>query len=704
MTDLRDRLLRLSRNLWWSWNDDLNGIFRAIDRELWRDVNHNPVEFLNRISDESFASKDSDASILAQTIRAEKHLDDYVRSQRHWTSWNAPALTSCPVAYFSFEFCIHESLPIYSGGLGVLAGDHLKACSDLGVPAYGVTLLYREGYFNQQLDQDGQQLELYKALDVNSVPVEPVLGDDGAVLTVEVPVASSTLIAEIWRAHVGRCELILLNLREPEDNPSMARAFRLYGGDKDTRMLQELALGVGGYRALRKLGVRPGVLHLNEGHCAFATLEAIAERMERTGMPFDEVADEVAESTVFTTHTPVAAGHDFFDPAQALHYLKPLQQRLGLSDHELLGLGRVNPQNPNEEFCMTVLALKLSRRANAVSSLHGVVSRRMWQGLWPDRRTSEVPIGHITNGAHVDTWLANEFAQLYADCLGSDWRDHVCDPLRWRRIENLDEFQLWNIKVILKQRLLEFVRHRLRTQRQRLNDPTPLPKLRTDVLTIGFARRFASYKRATLLFHDYERVKRLLTDPERPIQILFAGKAHPADEPGKGLIRQLHELSQDPVLRDHVVLLEDHEKNLSRHLLEGCDLWLNSPRRPLEACGTSGMKAVFNGTLNCSTLDGWWDEAYDTRNGFAFGDGMVYADPARQDEQDAQALLEVLSTRVLPLFYQRDGQHIPMDWLRMVKHALKTLAWRYNADRMVMDYTRHMYLPASRTQTARVLV
>jgi starch phosphorylase len=696
-------LLRLSQNLWWSWNDDLDGIFRDIDRELWRDVNHNPVEFLQQISPEDFATKDSDAIILAQTIRAEKHLDDYLKSDRHWTSWNAPALTSCPVAYFSFEFCIHESLPIYSGGLGVLAGDHLKACSDLGVPAFGVTLLYRQGYFHQQIDSQGRQNEVYNDLDASSVPIQPVAGPDGTTLTIEIPVADTVMVAEIWRARVGRCDLILLNLCESEANPAGARVFRLYGGDKNTRMLQELALGIGGYRALRKLGVRPGVLHLNEGHCAFATLEAIAERMECTGLPFGQVADEVAESTVFTTHTPVAAGHDFFDPGQVLHVLRPMQARLGLSDQELLALGRVNPHNPNEEFCMTVLALKLSRRANAVSSLHGLVSRRMWQNLWPDRRPSEVPIGHITNGAHVDTWLSDELAQLYGDCLGSDWRDHVCDPVRWRRIEGLDEFQLWSIKVILKQRLLEFVRRRLEVRRDRVGERLPLPNLRTDVLTIGFARRFAAYKRATLFFEDYDRARRLLTNPDRPIQILFAGKAHPADEPGKGLIRRLHELSQDPALRDHIVLIEDHDKNLSRHLIEGCDLWLNSPRRPLEACGTSGMKAVFNGTLNCSTLDGWWDEAYDTRNGFAFGDGMVFADPAQQDKHDADSLLEVLTTRVVPLFYERNGQHIPLDWLQMVKHALKTLAWRYNADRMVMDYTRHMYLPASRTQTARVI-
>jgi starch phosphorylase len=615
---------------------------------------------------------------------------------------NAPGLMSAPIAYFSFEFCIHESLPIYSGGLGVLAGDHLKSCSDLGVPAYGVTLLYRQGYFHQQIDADGRQTELYNELDASTVPIEPVRGADGQILTVAIPAGDESLTAEIWRARVGRCDLILLDLCERQPNPGAARVFRLYGGDKTTRIIQELALGVGGYRALRKLGVRPGVLHLNEGHCAFATLEAVAERMEQTGFDFQQCADDVAEQTVFTTHTPVAAGHDFFEPALALHFLRPLQQRLGLSEHDFLALGRVNPDNPGEEFCMTVLALKLSRRANAVSSLHGITSRRMWQGLWPARRSSEVPIGHITNGVHVDTWLAIELSEIYADCMGADWGDFLYEAQRWGRIEQLDEFQLWNTKIVLKQRLLNFVERRLGSQRERLADARPLPKLRPDVLTIGFVRRFAVYKRACLLFEDLERCKRLLTDPERPIQIIFAGKAHPADEPGKAILRRLAELSRMPELHDHVVLLEDHDKNVSLHLLEGCDLGLNGPRRPLEACGTSGMKAVFNAALNCSTLDGWWDEAYDTTNGFAYGEARVHADPAVQDQHDAKALLDVIEHQVVPRYYQRDGQQIPIGWLRMVKRALRTLAWRYNADRMVMDYTRHMYLPASRTQTAHM--
>jgi len=695
---LRARLHRLSQNLWWSWNDELRDIFSIIDPEVWREVNHNPIAFLQRVDPQLLEQKGKDAATLAQVIRTEKHLQDYLASDKHWASWNAPGLSACPVAYFSFEFCIHESLPIYSGGLGVLAGDHLKACSDLGVPVYGVTLLYRQGYFHQLIDQRGRQSEVYADLDVSSVPIEPARGPDGRILTVPIPVGDEALTAEIWRAKVGRCELLLLNLCEQQGG-SGPRVFRLYGGDKSTRIVQELALGIGGYRALRKLGVRPGVLHLNEGHCAFATLEAVADRMEQTGLSFTRCADDVAEQSVFTTHTPVEAGHDFFEPGLLLSHLRSLQRRLGLNDHQLLGLGRVNPDNPHEEFCMTTLALRMSRRANAVSSLHGVTSRRMWQCLWPERRPSEVPIGHVTNGVHVDTWLADEIGDLYSDCLGPDWRNRLCDAARWRKIEQLDEFQLWNTKVALKQRLFAFIDRRLTARRERIGGSETLPELRSDVLTIGFARRFAGYKRAFLMFEDLERALRLLTNPERPVQIILAGKAHPADEPAKGILQRIVELSQRPDLHNHVVLIEDHDKNVSRHMLEGCDLWLNSPRRPLEACGTSGMKAVFNATLNCSTLDGWWDEAYDTRNGFAYGDAVVSADPALQDQHDGRALFDVLERRVVPLFYERNGQQVPMEWLRMVKHALKTLAFRYNADRMVMSYARHMYLPASGTQT-----
>lgn len=701
MNDLRSRLTRLARNLWWSWHQDLDDVFRAIDLPLWRAVNHNPIAFLQDVPTSVLVDKEHDVHLISRVIRAEKALEAYLGSDSHWASWNAPGLSAAPVAYLSPEFALHESLPVYSGGLGVLAGDHLKSCSDLGVATYGVTLLYREGYFVQQIDADGNQREVYRDLDTNRTAISPVLAPDGTQLVVEIPVDGANVTIGVWQTDVGRCKLILL---DPAHAPQgeLAQTLRLYGGDRRTRILQEVVLGVGGYRALRALGVRPGVLHLNEGHCGFAILEAIAQHMHLTGLSFSEAAAEIGESVVFTTHTPVAAGHDSFAPDLALHFLRPLQEALRLSDHALLGLGRTNPDNHDEDFCMSVLALKLARRSNAVSSLHGLVSRRMWRGLWPERRVPDVPIGHITNGAHVDTWIANEIADLFSDYLGADWRMHQCAPDRWRRIDGLDELALWSLKLALKRRLFDFIARRHADRSGRLGMDLPLPTLQTDRLTIGFARRFASYKRGLLLFEDLPRTRALLTNPERPVQLLIAGKSHPADEGGRSILRRLYELSREPDLRDHVVVIEDHDMNVSRHLLEGCDLWLNAPRRPLEACGTSGMKAVFNCTLNCSTLDGWWDEAYDGENGFAFGGGLVHTDTAVHDRRDAESLLEVLESQVIPCFYDRNGQGVPQRWLRRVKHALKTLAWRYNSDRMVIDYAKRLYVPASRTSTAEL--
>lgn len=699
MPDLRTRLIQLAQNLRWSWNDDLHPIFRLIDVDLWRKVNHNPIAFLKDIEPERLTARDTTDSITIRAIHAEKNLRLYLEGAKHWATYNSMGLSAFPVAYFCSEFCIHESIPIYSGGLGVLAGDHLKSCSDLGIPVHGISLLYRQGYFTQQIDAEGNQIEIYQDLDTSRVPLEPVMNERGEKVKVVVPVGEEDVTTEIWRAKVGRCVLLLLDIVNPE-GAAIPRVLRLYGGDMTTRIVHEIALGVGGYRALRAIGVRPGVIHLNEGHSGFAVLEAICEKMEETGLDFERASEEVAEMVVFTTHTPVAAGHDYFDPNTLLHFLRPLQRRLKLSDEAFLGLGRVNPSDPYEMFCMTVLALKLSRTANAVSSLHGNISRRMWRGLWPERRVANIPIGHITNGAHVGTWMASELDRVYSECLGIDWKENICSARRWRQIEGLDDFLLWSTKLALKRKLFDFVSRRLDVRRKRLGLSDPLPRMREEVLTIGFARRVALYKRATLLFTDLERTKRLLTDPHRPVQLIIAGKAHPADQPAKDLLRTIYRISQDPELRDHVVFLENHDKNVSRHLIEGCDLWLNNPRRPLEACGTSGMKAVFNATLNCSTLDGWWDEAYDTLNGFAFGDGLINVDPEVQDRLDAESLMDVLENQVVPIYYAVNERGLPEKWIMMIKQALKTLGWRYNSDRMVKDYVKQMYMRAAKTLTA----
>ncbi len=699
MNDFRERLLQLSGNLWWTWNADARFLLTAIDRDLWRSVERNPIGFLRRLSDERLADAGRDPRILAQLSRLEKAQREYLQSRDAWALEHAPAMTASPVAYFSPEFGIHESLPIYSGGLGVLAGDHLKSCSDLGVPVYGVSLLYSHGYFTQEIDASGRQQETYQELDTADAPVQRILDASGMPMTVTVPVDGAELQAELWEAPVGRCRLILLDVRAStsEDFP---HALRLYGGGPETRIFQEVVLGIGGYRALRALGIEPGVIHLNEGHSAFATLEAIAERMERTGQNFADASERVANRVVFTTHTPVEAGHDRFDPGLVLHHLHPLRERLGLDEVGLLALGRVEPHNEHEPFCMTTLALKLSRKRNGVSSLHGAVSRRMWKSLWPQRRVDDVPIGHITNGVHLGSWLAPELSQLYASCLGENWRERACDPALWAGIENLRNDELWQVKMALKQRLLDHVHYLLQRRAQAIGSTDPLPELRLDRLTIGFARRFAAYKRSFLLFEDADRAKALLTDPARPVQLLIAGKAHPADEPGKAMLHRLMELGRDPELRDHIIVVPGYNVTLSRVMVQGCDLWLNNPRRPLEACGTSGMKAAMNGTLNCSTLDGWWDEAWDLRNGFTIGSRHSHADTGVQDRQDAESLHDVLNEQVVPLFYERDAAGIPAAWLERVKHALHTLAWRYNSDRMVLDYARGAYLAAAGVSTS----
>ncbi len=702
MSDLRDRLTYLSRNLWWSWNRELNEVFATIDVDLWRKVRHNPVAFLADIDDAQLGKFANSGSLLTAVIRAERGLARYLDDRTHWASKNAPGLEAFPVAYFSAEFALHESLPVYSGGLGVLAGDHLKSCSDLGIRTCAVSLLYRQGYFTQELDQEGQQSARYTEIATERTALEEVRTKDGAPLVIELPIGTETMTVGVWSVAVGRCKLILLDPR-PSPGSELEQALRLYGGDRRTRILQEYVLGVGGYRALTALGIRPGVLHLNEGHSAFAALEAIAQRMHLTGLPFDQVAHEVASSVVFTTHTPVAAGHDYFEPDLVLHYLATLQRDLGLNAGQLLGLGRVRSEDIYEEFCMTVLGLKLAGRTNAVSSLHGHVSRRMWHKLWPERRLAEVPIGHVTNGAHIDTWLSSEISTLYTDCFGPDWRDHQGMPELWRKIDELDESELYSVKAALKRRLIEFIERRRVARAKRLGITYEPSGLSPDRFTIAFARRFAVYKRGTLLFEDLDRITRLLTNADRPVQIILAGKAHPADKPGQAIIRRLYEISQMPQLKGHVVVLEDHDMNVSRHLLEGADLWLNAPRRPLEACGTSGMKAVFNCTLNCSILDGWWDEAYDGENGFSYGDRLVHVDPVIQDQRDGQSLLRVLEEDIVPIYYERDDGRVPRKWLGRVKHALRTLAWRYNSDRMVMDYARLAYVPASGTGTAQVV-
>ncbi len=694
-----NRLWTLARNLWWTWQPEVARLFRELDPIRWRELAHNPIALLSEFTLERLDQRVNELVLRSQINYAHRRLEEYLNSQATWGALHAGVLRVRPVAYFSAEFGLHESLPIYSGGLGVLAGDHVKSASDLGVPLVSIGLYYSQGYFLQRLNKDGCQQEESLTINAAQLPLEPALGPNGEPLVIEVETRKGNIAARIWELHVGRCRLLLLDSdvagNQPEDRQLTAH---LYGGDTRVRIRQELLLAIGGVRALRTLGIDPGVFHLNEGHSAFVPLEIIRERMNREGMSFASALSQVAGQTVFTTHTPVIAGHDRFSPELVEEHLGPLRDELGLSRDQLLGLGKVRPTDPSEPFCMTVLALKLSRRANAVSALHGRVSRNMWSTLWSKRSEEEIPIGHITNGVHAPSWMAPAMHDLYDRNLGSDWASRSGEPEVWAGISRVVDGELWETHQVLKGRLIDFVRRRLARQYERRGDRTAAEAARQvlspEALTIGFARRFATYKRATLLL-DLQGLDGLLNNPVRPVQIIFAGKAHPRDEPGKQLLREIVQITTNSRFAGRVVFIEDYDIDVGRHLVQGVDVWLNTPRRPLEASGTSGMKVVLNGGLNLSVIDGWWAEAYDGFNGFAIGRGEVHRDSEVQDARDAEDLYRTLEQEVIPLYYERDFDGLPRAWIARMKWAIRTLCWRFNSDRMVRDYLCQCYLPAA---------
>jgi len=698
---LQERLWALARNLWWSWDQDSVSLFRDLDPVRWRLLNHNPISLLGETPLDAIERRARELVLHGRINYAYRRQREYLAQDRTWGATHAGVLRPHPVAYFSAEFGLHESFPIYSGGLGVLAGDHIKSASDLDIPLVGVGLFYGQGYFRQYLDRTGWQQEEYLETDVSQLPMEPAIGKNGLPVTVQIETRRGAIRAKVWRAKVGRCDLLLLDSNvegnAPEDHELTSR---LYGGDGRDRVRQELLLGVGGFRALKAMGITPGVFHLNEGHSGFAVLEAIRDRMREEGVGFDQAARRISRQVVFTTHTPVPAGHDRFHGGLIEEHLGPLRESLGLSFESLMGLGRENPSNPYEDFCMTVLGLRLSRRANAVSALHGEVSRAMWTGLHPGKPEDEVPIGHITNGVHVPTWLAPQMFRLYDRHLGTGWHQHSGESRIWEGIENVDDGELWETHLNLKLRLLEFVRQRAVQQAERRGEaPDVLQKLSRilspDALTIGFARRFATYKRANLILADIERLGSMVNDPKRPVQFVFAGKAHPRDDPGKRVLQQIAALMRDKQFSDKFVFIEDYDINVGRHLVQGVDVWLNNPRRPLEASGTSGQKVVLNGGLNLSVLDGWWAEAYDGLNGFAIGTGRTHSNIDVHDARDGEDLYAVLREEVIPLYYQRDRDGLPRCWIKRMKRTIRTLGWRFNADRMVMDYTLKCYIPAA---------
>ena len=695
------RLCALAQNLWWSWDDDTTALFRELDPLLWRQLAHNPVALLQRIDIDDLQERANQLVLHSRINYAYRRMQEYLASTRTWGSQHAGVLWARPVAYFSAEFGLHESVPIYSGGLGILAGDHIKGASDLGVPLVGIGLYYHQAYFKQRLDADGYQQEDYIDVDRRLLPMQPATDPAGKPVIVTIDTRSASIAARVWKLAVGRNTLLLLDSdvegNRPEDRQLTAR---LYGGDDWMRIRQELLLGVGGVRALKALSISPSVAHLNEGHSAFAALELVRERMATEGIGAEEGIRRVAPQVVFTTHTPVPAGHDRFTPELIEEHLGPLRDALGLSPDALLALGRENPANHGETFCMTVLALKLSRKANAVSSLHGQVSRAMWTGLYPGVAEERVPIGHITNGVHVQTWLAPQMHQVYDRHLGPDWPERCAEPQCWDDIEGIDDGELWETHQALKARLIDFVRRRMVSAAERRGEPPDTvahfkSALSLDGLTIGFARRFATYKRANLILEDLEAVASLVNDPQTPIQFVFAGKAHPRDRPGKEVLQQIARLDRDSRFAGKVLFVEDYDINVGRHLVQGVDVWLNNPRRPLEASGTSGQKVVLNGGLNLSILDGWWAEAYDGRNGFAIGGGETHSAVDVHDRRDAGALLKVLRDEVVPLYYDRDVDGLPRAWISRMKRAIRTLGWRFSAGRMVADYVTQSYIPAA---------
>lgn len=700
------RLADLAYNYWWSWTTDRIALFCNIDPEEWERCGHNPVAVLESASYERLTQLAEDPFYIKQISALAAEFDQYMTQQDTWVSRVAPQISQhSPIAYFCAEFGIHESLPVYSGGLGILAGDHLKSASDLGVPLVGVGLLYRQGYFRQRLNRSGWQEDYYIDNLFHRMPLELIENDQGKPLTIELEVRQRIVKVQIWRVQVGRVNLYLLDTNRDDNDPiDRWLTGHLYGGNQETRIAQEVVLGIGGVRALQALGIHPSIHHLNEGHAAFCTLEVARLEIERTGKSFYDVEAGVRNSCVFTTHTPVPAGHDVFSPDLMDSYFAHYWSKLGLSREQFLALGARRLGDPWEPFGMTVLALRLCRAANGVSELHGEVSRKMWTVLYPDKSEEKVPIGHITNGVHAPTWTAPLMADLYTQYFGEDWKTRAVDPQMWAMVDQIPDEELWWRHQVLKERLIAHTRFKIKKAReQRGEDHDSIQATQTlldpKVLTIGFARRFSPYKRGDLILRDAQRALKIFGNAERPLQIVFAGKAHPADEEGKRIIQRLMEWCRHPAIRDRVALIEDYDIYTGQKLVQGVDVWLNNPRRPLEASGTSGQKVCFNGGINCSVLDGWWCEGYQVGsdgkgiNGWAIGEDAHTSDQELQDRIDSQSLYQLLEEEIVPRYYDQDANGIPHGWVKMMKASIKTNAPLFNTDRMIADYVTYVYAP-----------
>ncbi len=698
LTELIHGLNRLAHNLWWTWNQEAQEIFQKLSPRAWQNLYHNAVAVLHEVSDLELRTRLQDPGFAQEVRRVLDQFEAYLQAPDTWAAEQASQLQEKPIAYFSAEFGLSETLPIAAGGLGVLAGDHAKSASDLGLPFVGISLFYRQGYFMQAINDENWQTEYYSMLNPKNLPMEPVLDAKGEPLTCMVQVATSQVRFKVWRVNVGRIPLYLMDTNLPE-NEELYRdlTMRVYGGDSSTRIMQEILLGVGGVRLLRALGIQPSTFHMNEGHAAFLTLELMREKLA-AGATLEEATTRTRQECIFTTHTPVEAGHDRFTSDLIQYAAHKFSSDLGLTHDAFMDLGRVQAGDAQEPFCMTVLALKHSRAANGVSELHGQISRQMWQGLYPDRPVDEVPIGHITNGIHVAGWMKGPLRRFFRSKLGEGWDRDLNSPLFWQRLEDADfvsDEELWALRANLRRELIEFARRRLLIQSQHLyreNFITYDNLLNPDALTIGFARRFATYKRAPLVFQQFERVVRLAKDQQRPVQFIFAGKAHPRDDEGKRFIQHIIHLSKHTELHGHLVFLENYDIHIARQMVSGCDVWLNNPRRPLEASGTSGQKTSAHGCLNMSIMDGWWREAYDGTNGFAIGGDHHPDRIEEQDRIDSENLYKVLEEEVINTFYNRDASGVPRQWIGKIRRAMSTITPEYSTWRMVQDYATQYYL------------
>ena len=694
-----NRLGELAYNLWWTWHPEAQRLFSRIDNLLWEETSHNPVLFLRRVDRARLNSVANNRYYLDFYDRTLRSYDQYMSTDETWFTRTYPELRNRPIAYFSMEFGLHETLPIYAGGLGILSGDHTKEASDLGLPFVGIGFFYTEGYFTQYITEDGWQEARYTTHQLDTLPVLPVLDEDGLPLTISVELPDRDVHARLWEVHVGRVPLYLLDTNIELNTPTdRALSARLYDSNQDLRICQEILLGIGGVRALRVLGYNPNVWHMNEGHAAFLVLERIRELLE-ADHSFAEAAEVVRETNIFTTHTPVPAGNDEFPLWLIDKYLARVWSQLNLTRDQFIDLAR-NTVSWGDTFSMPVLALRYSKGRNGVSELHGQVARRMWHYLWPEKKEDEVPITHVTNGIHTGTWIARRLMNLYDRYLGPAWMERVDDPQLWELVQTIPDDEIWAIRRHLKRKLTAYMRERAR-QMWIKGGKHPVQVVAGGVLldpyalTIGFARRFAPYKRANLVLSDVERLLKIVNNPEKPVQIIFAGKSHPDHEGGKMLIQEVYRVVKRAESGGRLVFLEDYDMNLARYLIQGVDVWLNTPRRPNEASGTSGQKAALNGGLNFSVLDGWWREGYNGKNGWVIGKDMDYTDPILQDQEDSESLYNVLEEEIIPLYYQvRGADGLPVDWIARVKESIQTLSPQFSMQRMVKEYTNRLYLPA----------